>query len=59
MISVPRLTIALAVTRVLFIQARQRSGRPARSAIRRAASEGQIVLPLPRSANNSKIASSI
>lgn len=59
MTSVPRLAIEMAVARVLSIQALQRSGLPASSAMRRAASEGQIVLPVPRFANNSRITSSI
>jgi hypothetical protein len=49
----------IAVARVLFIQFRQSAGVPADSAAQRAASDGQIVLPAPRSDSNAKITCSM
>jgi hypothetical protein len=49
----------IAVARVLSIQLRQSAGVQADSAARRAASDGQIFLPSPRSANNARITCSM
>lgn len=55
----PRFDRKIAAARVRPNQAPQRSGCPASSAIRRATSEGHIVLPAPRSASSSTITCSI
>jgi hypothetical protein len=55
----PRRAMKIAVARVLFIQFRQSAGVAADSAAQRAASDGQIVLPAPRSANNARITCSM